>query len=285
MIKTPVRDGTVLVTFELPVEVAATSVTVCGDFNEWSRSSHPLTRTDDGFQTSVELAAGQRCRFRYLLDGARWGERWGLLTTTSATDSAVRIRWSTSPTSQRRQRPTRWPPARTTLRERGGGEPPAAFDAPAAPAPAAPAPAAPAPAAPAPAAPAPAALAPAAPALAAPAPAPCACGPSACPQQQARCYGHGGGGQEAGGDRCCHGRDAEEDRGDPPGRRRGGQEASSDHEKEASHAPPGLREIFPSSRPTQKGRARRPTSPTYKWEAGASPRPPTCCGGATRTAP
>ena len=170
MIKTPVRDGTVLVTFELPVEVAATSVTVCGDFNEWSRSSHPLTRTDDGFQTSVELAAGQRCRFRYLLDGARWENDWAaddyIRNEFGGEDSVVDltdISTSTAPDA----------PAAGTDNSAGTRrrKPPAASDAPAASAPAAPAPAAPAPAASAPAAPAPAAPAPAALAPAAPAPA------------------------------------------------------------------------------------------------------------------
>ena len=155
MIKTPVRDGTVLVTFELPVEVAATSVTVCGDFNEWSRSSHPLTRTDDGFQTSVELAAGQRCRFRYLLDGARWENDWAaddyIRNEFGGEDSVVDLTDISTPTA---------PDAPAAGTDNSAGtrrrKPPAASDAPAAPAPAAPAPAALAPAASAPAAPAPA---------------------------------------------------------------------------------------------------------------------------------
>ena len=156
MIKTPVRDGTVLVTFELPVEVAATSVTVCGDFNEWSRSSHPLTRTDDGFQTSVELAAGQRCRFRYLLDGARWENDWAaddyIRNEFGGEDSVVDLTDISTPTAP--DAPAAGTDISAGTRRR---KPPAASDAPAAPAPAASdAPAAPAPAAPAPAAPAPA---------------------------------------------------------------------------------------------------------------------------------
>ena len=151
MIKTPVRDGTVLVTFELPVEVAATSVTVCGDFNEWSRSSHPLTRTDDGFQTSVELAAGQRCRFRYLLDGARWENDWAaddyIRNEFGGEDSVVDLTDISTPTAP--DAPAAGTDISAGTRRR---KPPAASDAPAAPAPAAPAPAASdAPAAPAPA--------------------------------------------------------------------------------------------------------------------------------------
>ena len=135
MIKTPVRDGTVLVTFELPVEVAATSVTVCGDFNDWSRSSHPLTRTDNGFQADVELAAGQRWRFRYLLDGARWENDWAaddyIHNEFGGEDSVVDLTDISTPT------PPAAPAAGTDnaagTRRR---KPPAASDAPAAPAPA-----------------------------------------------------------------------------------------------------------------------------------------------------
>jgi 1,4-alpha-glucan branching enzyme len=68
---------TVPVTFELPAAVGATTVTVCGDFNEWSHTSHPLTRLRDGsFRTVIDLAAGRRWHFRYLLDGMRWENDW-----------------------------------------------------------------------------------------------------------------------------------------------------------------------------------------------------------------
>ena len=73
-----VRDGsTVRVTFSLPAAVGARSAHVCGDFNEWSETSHPLTRLDDGtFQTTLQLATGRRWHFRYLLDGSRWENDW-----------------------------------------------------------------------------------------------------------------------------------------------------------------------------------------------------------------
>jgi hypothetical protein len=67
------EDGMVLVRFELPATVSATTVSVCGDFNGWRAEAHPLTRLDDGrFRTDVALPAGERYRFRYLLDGQRW---------------------------------------------------------------------------------------------------------------------------------------------------------------------------------------------------------------------
>jgi Carbohydrate-binding module 48 (Isoamylase N-terminal domain) len=75
--KSRLDDETVVVGFELPAAVAAGSVTVCGDFNDWSPQSHPLTRVEGGsFHTDVALPAGRRWRFRYLLDGERWENDW-----------------------------------------------------------------------------------------------------------------------------------------------------------------------------------------------------------------
>ena len=63
MIKTRLTGGSVLVTFELPGAAAAAAVSVCGDFNDWSPTSHQLTRTDNGsFQAALELPAGRRRR-------------------------------------------------------------------------------------------------------------------------------------------------------------------------------------------------------------------------------
>ena len=77
MIKTRLTGGSVLVTFELPAAVATASVHLCGEFNDWSPASHPLTRTDTGrFHTAVDLQAGRRWRFRYLLEGGRWENDW-----------------------------------------------------------------------------------------------------------------------------------------------------------------------------------------------------------------
>jgi len=69
-------DGTVLVAFELPEAVSATTVSVVGDFNGWTAQTHPLERVDGGFRTEIALPAGDRWRFRYLLDGGRWENDW-----------------------------------------------------------------------------------------------------------------------------------------------------------------------------------------------------------------
>jgi Carbohydrate-binding module 48 (Isoamylase N-terminal domain) len=71
------EDGRVLVAFQLPAAVSASTVSVCGDFNGWTPQSHPLTRLGDGsFRVDVPLPAGDRWRFRYLLDGGRWENDW-----------------------------------------------------------------------------------------------------------------------------------------------------------------------------------------------------------------
>ncbi len=65
------------VTFELPSEVRANSVSLCGDFNEWSRDTHVMKpRKDGAFSATISLEAGRPYRFRYLLDGARWENDW-----------------------------------------------------------------------------------------------------------------------------------------------------------------------------------------------------------------
>jgi hypothetical protein len=77
VIKSRLGDDAVLVGFELPSAVSATSVSVVGDFNDWSPQQHPLTLASDGtFVTYVPLTAGRRWHFRYLLDGERWENDW-----------------------------------------------------------------------------------------------------------------------------------------------------------------------------------------------------------------
>lgn len=78
MKKTPTKNGKTSVTFELPAEAASTaeSVVICGDFNDWSKESHPLKRRKDGsFSATVKLESG-RYRYRYFLDNAVWENDW-----------------------------------------------------------------------------------------------------------------------------------------------------------------------------------------------------------------
>jgi 1,4-alpha-glucan branching enzyme len=76
--KTKSKNGkTCRVTFSVPAEVQAHEVVLCGEFNDWSETSHPLTRRKDGrFSTTLTLDTGRDYRFRYLLDGERWENDW-----------------------------------------------------------------------------------------------------------------------------------------------------------------------------------------------------------------
>jgi 1,4-alpha-glucan branching enzyme len=65
------------VTFELPAEVPALAASVCGDFNDWSPTAHPMVRRKDGrFSVTVALPAERSYRYRFLLDGERWENDW-----------------------------------------------------------------------------------------------------------------------------------------------------------------------------------------------------------------
>jgi len=75
MIKTskPRRDGTVRVTFMLPMEEPASAVSVVGDFNDWNPFAHPLRiRANRTRSASVTVPSGSTLRFRYLAEGGRW---------------------------------------------------------------------------------------------------------------------------------------------------------------------------------------------------------------------
>lgn len=65
------------VTFELPAEVNAETAYLCGDFNDWDETSHPMKRAKDGsFKVTVSLKPGREYRYRFLLDGERWENDW-----------------------------------------------------------------------------------------------------------------------------------------------------------------------------------------------------------------
>ncbi len=78
MKKTYSKSGTTCrVTFELPAEVGAKSVSVVGEFNAWDKDAHPLTLRKDGrFSRTLHFDAGKSYRFRYWVDAARWENDW-----------------------------------------------------------------------------------------------------------------------------------------------------------------------------------------------------------------
>lgn len=75
--KSPQGTKRCKVTFELPAEVSAESVNLCGEFNDWSLTATPLTCRKDGrFGVTVMLEVGRSYRYRYLVDGEQWENDW-----------------------------------------------------------------------------------------------------------------------------------------------------------------------------------------------------------------
>ena len=75
MIKTtrPGRDGTVRVTFTLPVDEPGGDVSVVGNFNDWNPFAHPLRpRANRTRSAAVTVQAGSTLHFRYLAEGGVW---------------------------------------------------------------------------------------------------------------------------------------------------------------------------------------------------------------------
>lgn len=67
------------VTFIVTAEAAhgAETINLAGDFNSWSSTDTPLTKSKNGsFSVKVVLDADREYQFRYLLDGVRWENDW-----------------------------------------------------------------------------------------------------------------------------------------------------------------------------------------------------------------
>ncbi|MEK7441267.1 MAG: isoamylase early set domain-containing protein [Chloroflexota bacterium] len=78
LIKNDVQpDGIREVRFTLPPEINAQTACLCGDFNDWDETLHPMKRAEDGsFSLTVKLQAGQHYQFRYFVDQTRWENDW-----------------------------------------------------------------------------------------------------------------------------------------------------------------------------------------------------------------
>lgn len=77
--KEPVKkQDLVRVVFELPSTIWAERVNVVGEFNDWDTTATPMTRnrSDANWKATIELKAGERYRFRYLVDGKEWLNDW-----------------------------------------------------------------------------------------------------------------------------------------------------------------------------------------------------------------
>ena len=66
------QRGKVKVTFRVSRSVWADQIALVGDFNGWDGSESPLvcTCSDPDWHITLELDAGRRYRFGYLMDGA-----------------------------------------------------------------------------------------------------------------------------------------------------------------------------------------------------------------------
>ena len=61
-------------TFELPAEVAEESVSVVGDFNDWTAGADTMDYMprNEIWRTKISVTPGERYEFRYLIDGETW---------------------------------------------------------------------------------------------------------------------------------------------------------------------------------------------------------------------
>ena len=80
MIKKTSSDSPELVrvTFTLPPAIWAETVHLSGDFNNWSKTSHPLIwdRQEEVWTISLTLPKGREFQFRYLVNGCEWHNDW-----------------------------------------------------------------------------------------------------------------------------------------------------------------------------------------------------------------
>ncbi len=74
--KSYLQSGACRVTFSLPAEANAKSACLCGTFNGWDKTSHPMKQLKNGgFSISLTLPPGEYA-FRYYLDEKRWENDW-----------------------------------------------------------------------------------------------------------------------------------------------------------------------------------------------------------------
>jgi hypothetical protein len=70
-----VREGKVMVNFEIPGTIWTESVHLVGDFNGWDSKSLPFRRDwKQDWTLDLELDADHHYWFRYLFDGHHWGD-------------------------------------------------------------------------------------------------------------------------------------------------------------------------------------------------------------------
>ena len=88
--------GVCRVTFELPMEVNAKGVSLCGEFNDWKPKKNPMEKRKDGrWSTTISLETGKGYRFKYLIDNKHWENDWDadeyLSNSFGTEDSLVQV--------------------------------------------------------------------------------------------------------------------------------------------------------------------------------------------------
>ena len=88
-------NETARVTFGVPPQVHARTAVICGDFNDWSTTSHCLHYQDGHFAVTLDLDRGREYHYRFLLDGERWGNNGAadayVPNTYGSDESVVRL--------------------------------------------------------------------------------------------------------------------------------------------------------------------------------------------------
>ncbi len=65
------------VTFNTHKRLAAETVNLVGDFNNWDENATPMNARKDGrFTVWLHLPANQEFQFRYLVNGDEWHNDW-----------------------------------------------------------------------------------------------------------------------------------------------------------------------------------------------------------------
>jgi 1,4-alpha-glucan branching enzyme len=72
------KTDRVHVTFELPLTGHTERVNLVGEFNDWDESATWMCcdESEPNWRVTLELEAGRRYRFRYLVDGHEWINDW-----------------------------------------------------------------------------------------------------------------------------------------------------------------------------------------------------------------
>ena len=71
--KDQLGGGKVRVTFLMPALEGVGTLSVCGEFNDWSPAAAPMTRAADGtWSAALTLEAGRSYQFRYRDDRGGW---------------------------------------------------------------------------------------------------------------------------------------------------------------------------------------------------------------------